>query len=994
MKTARKAFFAEEKKQKTFTFRPWPINGGVPRKQKFFGSFFQKRTFFLLLACSFAAAAQAQKPAPRHAQVGAGDIFAALTQPDHPAELEALHALRDALNGSPDPERLQAARARLAEVLQAEERHQGDMPPALVMSGISSRIEAAIAGLEEARHAPPLAPDRLQTLLVPGLAAMSAALGVALIACLAGLAARARRAEEQEEMQDTLKKIRRRLEGGAPAAAGGLAQEMASGEASEAVHQATVAVDRLSSATRDAEGRLQTSVSDAEARLHAAAHMAGQLEQWMESLPERLAGSVQAIEARGLPDIEAAVARIEDGAAGLAEFQDMLADYGGAVSGLTAQAELATANLHGQVSVMYERFEALAGSLPERIAGALPAALGELNSAADLLAELSSLAIGQTGRLEDIVARADTVACDLPAVAQVLAQAAADLLGQVDRGATLPAAAARVADDLAEMSRLARAAADSLPERLEAAACAVEARLEASAGVVAESLGRQLAAAADAVEGRLAGGADRVQAQLEAGAGAVGEALAQRVALAAETVGTRFTGRAELLQAGLEQAAMAVANAAATLPEIRDGLREAALGLAAESSALLNAARARVAGDGASGIQGAPSMEAMAGLGQTLVALTGQLETALGTAETLRVQAAEQADSIRAGETDQVATLFEVLAGRAEACLSALPSEAAALAATAAQLRGDAAELAASAMRMGGDASGSNQMPAEAGTLLTALQSVCQRLDETLAAFGETGLALNDGVERIRRETQRMQDGSASAEAVLAGATAGDPATQLAVLTGRLSALLEDFRVRAGQMPQSFDGDTRGGPLLDAMSAQAERMAAVLDRNEQLADRLAEAAHAVAVASAERPVPVEDALSAAQPVLIGLQAATETVQRAAARLLESAQGQDAALARAGQAAAEVARLVAAPKADVAEGHALAGLTGIASLAESLQGEAESLAACVLRGDAGRIPAELISQTPVMLAAIETSIHRLRGTATALALASDGRLKAA
>jgi hypothetical protein len=30
----------------------------------------------------------------------------------------------------------------------------------------------------------------------------------------------------------------------------------------------------------------------------------------------------------------------------------------------------------------------------------------------------------------------------------------------------------------------------------------------------------------------------------------------------------------------------------------------------------------------------------------------------------------------------------------------------------------------------------------------------------------------------------------------------------------------------------------------------------------------------------------------------------------------------------------------------------------------------------------------------MLAAIETSIHRLRGTATALALASDGRLKAA
>jgi hypothetical protein len=53
-----------------------------------------------------------------------------------------------------------------------------------------------------------------------------------------------------------------------------------------------------------------------------------------------------------------------------------------------------------------------------------------------------------------------------------------------------------------------------------------------------------------------------------------------------------------------------------------------------------------------------------------------------------------------------------------------------------------------------------------------------------------------------------------------------------------------------------------------------------------------------------------------------------------------------------------------------------------------------LAASVLRGETVRFPAELVSQTPVMLAAIETSIHRLRGTATALALASDAQRKAA
>jgi hypothetical protein len=42
MKTLeKKVFFSKEKKQKTFIFRQWPKN------QKFFGSFFQKRTFLL-----------------------------------------------------------------------------------------------------------------------------------------------------------------------------------------------------------------------------------------------------------------------------------------------------------------------------------------------------------------------------------------------------------------------------------------------------------------------------------------------------------------------------------------------------------------------------------------------------------------------------------------------------------------------------------------------------------------------------------------------------------------------------------------------------------------------------------------------------------------------------------------------------------------------------------------------------------------------------------
>jgi hypothetical protein len=50
-------FFSEEKNQKTFILshaarsRPWPVNGEAAEKQKSFGSFLQKRTFFLLSKC-------------------------------------------------------------------------------------------------------------------------------------------------------------------------------------------------------------------------------------------------------------------------------------------------------------------------------------------------------------------------------------------------------------------------------------------------------------------------------------------------------------------------------------------------------------------------------------------------------------------------------------------------------------------------------------------------------------------------------------------------------------------------------------------------------------------------------------------------------------------------------------------------------------------------------------------------------------------------------
>jgi hypothetical protein len=63
MKKARKAFFSEEKKQKTFMSLVRAVRHVYALKeQKFFGSFFQRRTS-LLLALSFLSAPAAAQPA-------------------------------------------------------------------------------------------------------------------------------------------------------------------------------------------------------------------------------------------------------------------------------------------------------------------------------------------------------------------------------------------------------------------------------------------------------------------------------------------------------------------------------------------------------------------------------------------------------------------------------------------------------------------------------------------------------------------------------------------------------------------------------------------------------------------------------------------------------------------------------------------------------------------------------------------------------------------
>ncbi len=522
------------------------------------------------------------QPAHKAPAVGEADIFAALTEPDRPAELAALRRLRDTLAGAPNAQTLQAAQSQLDQVLQADEKRASDMPPALVMSGIASRIERAMAGLEAA-HRMPAAPAPQPAWLVPALAAVAAAMAVGLVACLAGLVSRGRETAAAEELQETLNKLRRKLEGAAPLAGAGAGHahglmhelaEAASDEASEAVHQAAHAVERLSNAARDVEGRLQASVEAAELRLRGAAALSGQLHHWMQALPDRLSEAVQAMQAGGLPALEAAAARLEQTVTPLARLPSLLAEYRGSTGGPSAQAEARAASLHERIEAGAARLESLAAALPQTtaeavqtcLAAGLAPALGELASGADLLAELNHLSLGHAARLEDMFARVDQAAQRATQVTERLDAASDQLLGQSERHV---AAAERAADAIAEVrgeAALLREAAASLarappqqappPAGSDSVLAAVRAaceRLDADLGLMSQA--RQALAQDAAFIGHEA-------RRMQAGAAAAQTALASAIA----TVQRAAVGLQTSLQAGAEaqEAALARASRAAT----------------------------------------------------------------------------------------------------------------------------------------------------------------------------------------------------------------------------------------------------------------------------------------------------------------------------------------------------------------------------------------------------------------------------------------------
>ncbi len=468
----------------------------------------------LVLGC---AVARGQEPAPQHPKtgqpaVGASEIFDALAEPDRPAELEALRNLRANLVQD-DPKSLQTARDQLDALLQREEHKPGDMPPALVMSGIATRIDNAIAALEDARRLPRVAAAPTQPVwLLPALGGVGAILATALLLALAALVLRGRATDEAEEMRSAISKLRQKLE--APAAAGGLARdnaEAAAEEASAAAHDTAIAANRLVTASREAETRLTGCVANVEARLLAAISKGSQVEEWANWLPGRLAEMADGMEAHSLQMLEsmASVAAgcgkaITEAAASLPGIQR---EFGESAAGLaTSSANCAAA--------LVELVDGLVASLPDKIAGAIEGPIKELANCAETVEELSKLAIGQTEKLESLISRAEELSADLPRLSRGLESAAVDIRHEAAMNAEASGASRAAIRAAKTLCSDIEALTEALPGRLAAAAQAAEIQTEAALGAAAAADLRGMLATQTERLATLLDGVEQVAAKL------------------------------------------------------------------------------------------------------------------------------------------------------------------------------------------------------------------------------------------------------------------------------------------------------------------------------------------------------------------------------------------------------------------------------------------------------------------------------------------------
>lgn len=253
-------------------------------------------------------------------------------------------------------------------------------------------------------------------------------------------------------------------------------------------------------------------------------------------------------------------------------------------------------------------------------------------------------------------------------------------------------------------------------------------------------------------------------------------------------------------------------------------------------------------------------------------------------------------------------------------------------------------------------------------SLSTALEQLAARADAALSSLPVEAELICRMLTGLTQESAALRAGQEAGLAMVHTSLAGflEQAAPLLVASTAQSDWQE-------AMIHRLDAQTRelaGLPMALACGPAIER--AAVDLGGQMAGgfaglraELAATLHAVPAPGAER---VLAALGRLTEAMMRLAGRTEQQERGLTRLIEASEELRASLQARGPAAPDLAEIP-----DICRRIALS---------------CEGLAEAALRGDRSRLPANLPTQLPMLLAGIDASIHRLRGCATALALASD------
>jgi hypothetical protein len=633
---------------------------------------------------------------------------------------------------------------------------------------------------------------------------------------------------------------------------------------------------------------------------------------------------------------------------------------------LAAECQAMTRNLPALLAGAVEMVESR--SLPAVEAAVLQlqgCAADVASGAAALQAGVETIQAAASGQdnLASIVARAEELVAVLPNIAASLSATAADLRQAPQEAEaqdnpqadTLTAAIARaenfvallpevttgLAAAAAQLRRDAQAQAQVLAEagasvaQAGQAACAAGTRAEACMESLRDQAAEHAntdAALRDAAqqlreEASALAGMARVQSESGQAISNAGAALQAAADAAAAQDGARDVAW-QTLAAQTDAALSALPLETARL--ISAAVLPAGLTALTETAARLRTEGASAAASAASAACAAREAStdvklALAALPEAADALAGLAAKAGAELSTAAGLVGEAASSL-AEESAQREASLAMLAVRTDAALGALPLEAGQLAAAGAALRIDADAVRDAAGVLIETARAPSAAWADcARVAASGIGALCSQLADGVAGLDGIGAGLRADAERVRQD-----------------------------------ALLS--------MQAARDAGAAGAGLECTLRAQTERLAGVLAHADQVLLRL-EAADGAGHAAAG---------------LAELAQAVENTRATAAKLAERDDAQAAAADRMAQAARE---LIAASWPGEPQ-PSLAWLRGLAAQTNSLLTAAGGIAETALRGDARDLPPDVAADGPALLAAIETCISGLRGTATALAIASD------